>query len=103
MLVLSRKRNESIVIGTDVVVMVVEQRGDKVRLGVVAPKDVPVHRQEVFDAIQRNGEQNSLRALERPILKIRDGLAELLEQHPPHTETGAALLSLYELAGGTVS
>jgi carbon storage regulator len=51
MLVLSRKKNESIVINNDVTVTVVEIRGDKVRLGIVAPKDVPVHRQEVFDAI----------------------------------------------------
>ena len=51
MLVLSRKKNESIVINNDVVITVVEIRGDKVRLGIVAPKDVPVHRQEVFDAI----------------------------------------------------
>lgn len=51
MLVLSRKKNESIVIDNNVTITVVEIRGDKVRLGIVAPKDVPVHRQEVFDAI----------------------------------------------------
>ncbi|HEY1377458.1 MAG TPA: carbon storage regulator CsrA [Gemmataceae bacterium] len=51
MLVLSRKKNESIVINNDVVVTVVEIREDKVRLGIVAPKDVPIHRQEVYDAI----------------------------------------------------
>src|SRR5580693_4218423 len=51
MLVLSRKKNESIVINNDIVITVVEIRGDKVRLGIVAPKEVPVHRQEVFDAI----------------------------------------------------
>jgi carbon storage regulator len=51
MLVLSRKKNEAIIIANDIVVTVVEVRGDKVRLGIVAPKDVPVHRQEVFDAI----------------------------------------------------
>jgi carbon storage regulator len=51
MLVLSRKKNESIVINNDIVVTVVEIRGDKVRLGIVAPKEVPVHRQEVYDAI----------------------------------------------------
>jgi len=51
MLVLSRKKNESIVINNDITVTVVEIRGDKVRLGIVAPKDVPVHRQEVYDAI----------------------------------------------------
>jgi carbon storage regulator len=51
MLVLSRKKNESIVINNDVVITVVEIRGDKVRLGIEAPKDVPVHRQEVYEAI----------------------------------------------------
>jgi carbon storage regulator len=51
MLVLSRKKNESIIINNDITVTVVEIRGDKVRLGIIAPKDVPVHRQEVYDAI----------------------------------------------------
>ena len=52
MLVLSRHRDESIIIGDDIVVTIVDIRGDKVRLGINAPKDVPVHRQEVYDAIQ---------------------------------------------------
>ncbi len=51
MLVLSRKKNESIVINDTITITVVEVRGDKVRLGIVAPKEVPVHRQEVFEAI----------------------------------------------------
>jgi carbon storage regulator len=51
MLVLSRKKNESIVINNDITITIVEIRGDKVRLGIVAPKDVPVHRQEVWEAI----------------------------------------------------
>jgi carbon storage regulator len=54
MLVLSRKKNESIVINNDITVVVVEIRGDKVRLGVEAPKEVPVHRREVYDAIKRH-------------------------------------------------
>ena len=60
MLVLSRKKNESIVINDDITVVVVEIRGDKVRLGVEAPKEVPVHRREVYDAIKRseNGEMS---------------------------------------------
>lgn len=53
MLVLSRKKNESIVINNDITIVVVEIRGDKVRLGIEAPKEIPVHRREVFDAIQR--------------------------------------------------
>jgi carbon storage regulator len=59
MLVLSRKKNESIVINDDITIVVVEIRGDKVRLGVEAPKEVPVHRKEVFDAIRRNEETAS--------------------------------------------
>jgi carbon storage regulator len=54
MLVLSRHRDESIVIGDDVVITVVDIRGDKVRLGIQAPQEVPVHRQEVYEAIKRN-------------------------------------------------
>ena len=53
MLVLSRHRDESIIIGDDIVVTVVDIRGDKVRLGIQAPTQVPVHRQEIYDAIQR--------------------------------------------------
>ena len=52
MLVLSRKKNESIIINDHIVVTVVEIRGDKVRLGIDAPKDVSVHRREVYEAIQ---------------------------------------------------
>ncbi len=51
MLVLSRKKDERIVINNDITIVVVEIRGDKVRLGVEAPKEVPVHRREIFDAI----------------------------------------------------
>ncbi len=51
MLVLSRKLNESLVINNNIVVTVVEIRGDKVRLGIVCPRDIPVHRQEVQDLI----------------------------------------------------
>lgn len=53
MLVLSRKRDESIVIDGNIVITIVDIRGDKVRLGIEAPSTVPVHRQEVYDAVQR--------------------------------------------------
>ncbi len=53
MLVLSRQRDESIMIGDNVVVTIVDIRGDKVRLGIEAPGEIPVHRQEVYEAIQR--------------------------------------------------
>jgi carbon storage regulator len=52
MLILSRRINEKIVIGEDIVVSVVEVRGDQVKLGIEAPRQVKVYRQEVFDAIQ---------------------------------------------------
>ena len=56
MLVLSRHRDESIMIGDNVVVTIVDIRGDKVRLGIDAPKEIPVHRQEVYEAIRRENE-----------------------------------------------
>ena len=57
MLVLSRHRDESIMIGDDVVVTIVDIRGDKVRLGIAAPQDIPVHRQEVYEAIKRENQR----------------------------------------------
>ena len=56
MLVLSRRPNESIVINDKIVITVIELRGDKVRLGIEAPRDVPVHRSEVYTAIQNAAE-----------------------------------------------
>jgi carbon storage regulator len=57
MLVLSRQRDESIIIGDNIVVTIVDVRGDKVRLGIDAPREVSVHRREVYEAIQRENEQ----------------------------------------------
>ena len=54
MLVLSRKKNESIVINDSITLVIVEIRGDKVRLGIDAPKDVSVHRKEIYDAIKNS-------------------------------------------------
>ncbi len=53
MLVLSRQKDESIMIGDDVEVIIVDVRGDKVRLGITAPRNIPVHRREVYEAIKR--------------------------------------------------
>jgi carbon storage regulator len=51
-LVLTRRANQSIMIGQDIVVTVLEVRGDQVRIGIKAPRDIDVHREEVFDALQ---------------------------------------------------
>ncbi len=56
MLVLSRKKNESIIIADNVVITVIEIRGDKVRLGIDAPREIPIHRSEVHDAIKKERE-----------------------------------------------
>ena len=53
MLVLSRQRDETIMIGDDVEITIVDIRGDKVRLGITAPSEIPVHRKEVYEAIRR--------------------------------------------------
>ena len=67
MLVLSRQRDESIIIADNIKITIVDIRGDKVRLGIDAPKEIPVHRQEVFDAIQReNDHENAEAALAPP-------------------------------------
>ncbi|MCH2114445.1 MAG: carbon storage regulator CsrA [Pirellulales bacterium] len=60
MLVLSRQRDESIIIGDNVVITVVDVRGDKVKLGIDAPKEISVHRREVYEAIQRENRQAAM-------------------------------------------
>ena len=56
MLVLSRQKDESIIIGDDVEITIVDVRGDKVRLGINAPRSISVHRKEIYEAIQREKE-----------------------------------------------
>lgn len=56
MLVLSRQKDESIMVGDDVEITIVDVRGDKVRLGITAPKAIAVHRKEVYETIQREKE-----------------------------------------------
>lgn len=73
MLVLSRKKNESIVIDDNIVITVVEVRGDKVRLGIQAPREVPVHRSEVYEAIQTD----------------LTGQADVPEEQPPQIAPGS--------------
>lgn len=66
MLVLTRKKDESIVIGDDIVITIVDVRGDKVRLGISAPNTVPVHRMEVWQAIQRELAKETERPADEP-------------------------------------
>jgi carbon storage regulator len=82
MLVLSRKKDESIVINNDITIVVVEIRGDKVRLGVEAPKEVPVHRREVFDAIARG---------------------QLIDIPRPELRTGAEQIVVERIAGESIA
>ena len=81
MLVLSRKKNESIIINEEITIVVVEIRGDKVRLGVEAPREVPVHRREVYEAIQRSKQQDS------------GGQGENEEQKQPHEQDDRPVLA----------
>ena len=85
MLVLSRQRDETIMIGDEVEITVVDIRGDKVRLGISAPRHIQVHRKEVFDAIQReNLQASSLNPLDVAgvveIVRSRNGNV----RHRPH-------------------
>ena len=59
MLVLSRCKDESIMVGENVEVIVVDVRGNKVHLGITAPRSIPVHRREVYEAIQREKAKKS--------------------------------------------
>jgi carbon storage regulator len=82
MLILSRKVNERIMIGDSIEVSVVEIRGDQVKLGIMAPRNVNVHRREVFDAIQ---EEN--RAAARGLPSDLAGLSDLINPRPDQDET----------------
>jgi len=96
MLVLSRKKDESIVINNDITIVVVEIRGDKVRLGVEAPKEVPVHRREVFDAIARGDDATGL-----PVA-VRTDIQHLVVEigSPPSAEGGPAARDDGRTGGG---
>ena len=83
MLVLSRQRDETIMIGDDIEVTVVDIRGDKVRLGINAPKEISVHRKEVYDAIRR---ENKAAAQVKP--EDLSGLGKMTPK-PPGTQTAS--------------
>ena len=65
MLVLSRQKDETIIIGDDITITIIDIRGDKVRVGIAAPIEVSVHRQEIYEDIQRQGRQASSEASAR--------------------------------------
>ena len=77
MLVLTRRPNQSIMIGGDIVITVLEVRGDQVRLGIKAPRDVDVHRDEVWAELQQAN-----RAAALPDRKAVEGLEQLRRQRP---------------------
>lgn len=82
MLVLSRQRDETIMIGDDVEITIVDIRGDKVRLGITAPRHIQVHRKEVYDAIKRENQQASK-------LEPKD-VSDVIDQKPEtHKPQGA--------------
>jgi len=80
MLVLSRQRDETIMIGDDIEVTVVDIRGDKVRLGINAPKEISVHRKEVYDAIRR---ENRAAAQVKP--EDLSGIGKVVPKGPQKT------------------
>ena len=85
MLVLSRQRDESIMIGDDVEIIIVDVRGDKVRLGITAPKCIPVHRREIYDAIQREKaekKESEKQQGKEPQAKKEEKSGEQQEQEP---------------------
>lgn len=85
MLVLSRQRDETIMIGDDIEVTVVDIRGDKVRLGINAPKEIAVHRKEVYEAIRReNREASQVKPEDLPGIKLAPRPARPdTENNPP--------------------
>ena len=90
MLVLSRQRDESIMIGDDVEIIIVDVRGDKVRLGITAPRSIPVHRREIYDAIQREKADNKEPQKQQgkePQANKDEGNGEKQDQETPNQPT----------------
>ena len=98
MLVLSRQRDETIMIGDNIEITIVDIRGDKVRLGITAPATIPVHRKEVYDAIQRENREAARVKMEdlgslpkagpRPPSSVPPGLHRPQPLQPPTTRPG---------------
>src|SRR6185503_13869194 len=84
MLVLSRQRGEAIMIGEETEVTIVDIRGDKVRLGIKAPRTTSVHRKEVFDAIRQENEAAAqMQPHDLPSSQPHDGRPPMRIVHPP--------------------
>ena len=90
MLVLSRQKNEAIMIGDDVEVIIVDIRGDRVRLGITAPQKIPVHRKEVYEAIRRENIEASRAKVEdlSQIDRLLTGAAEPPQEKDERAEGG---------------
>ena len=80
MLVLSRKKDEKIFIGPDIEIMVVEIRGDKVRLGITAPREIPVHREEVQRRIDLEEQEESRKKKNERLPKLYGGTESKLDR-----------------------
>ena len=90
MLMLSRQRDESIMIGDNIEITVVDIRGEKVRLGINAPPDVAVHRKEVYDAIRREKQGNGGDGASVHVESLanrKKNQSPLPPQHPPQAGT----------------
>ena len=95
MLVLSRKRDETIIIGDDIKITVVDVRGDKVRLGINAPAHIPVHRKEIYDVLKcKTGEGGHVESLAG-----RKHHPPNAQKKPPHTDSGEEPGSKKPVAG----
>ncbi|MHC4994435.1 MAG: carbon storage regulator CsrA [Planctomycetota bacterium] len=84
MLVLSRQRDETIMIGDDIEITIVDIRGDKVRLGITAPSSVPVHRKEVYEAIKKENKEATRVRIE----DLTKANAKLAPPPPPNQTNG---------------
>ncbi len=76
MLVLTRKRDESIMIGDDIKITIVDVRGDQVKIGIEAPRSIPVHREEVYREIQEENRRAAARARAADLERLEGLLGE---------------------------